>query len=47
MVNFSFLPQADVSGEVIKILLEDGDPVGYEDTLITILPSSSKVKMLR
>ncbi|XP_030457722.1 uncharacterized protein LOC115678456 [Syzygium oleosum] len=39
--------KADVSGEVIKILLEDGDPVGYEDALITILPISPEIKMLQ
>lgn len=39
--------KADVSGEVIKILLEDGDPVGYEDALITILPYSPEIKMLQ
>ncbi|XP_041001743.1 uncharacterized protein LOC121247467 [Juglans microcarpa x Juglans regia] len=31
--------ESDVSGEVIKILREDGDPVGYGDALIAILPS--------
>ncbi|KAK6152578.1 hypothetical protein DH2020_012217 [Rehmannia glutinosa] len=31
--------ESDVSGEVVKILREDGDPVGYGDALIAVLPS--------
>lgn len=31
--------ESDTSGEVIKILREDGDPVGYGDALIAILPA--------
>ncbi|CAL5361462.1 unnamed protein product [Camellia sinensis] len=39
--------ESDVSGEVIKILLEDGDPVGYGDAVITILPSFPGIKKLQ
>ncbi|KAL7162346.1 hypothetical protein ACSBR2_042763 [Camellia fascicularis] len=39
--------ESDISGEVIKILLEDGDPVGYGDALITILPSFPGIKKLQ
>nr|GMD32402.1 biotin carboxyl carrier protein of acetyl-CoA carboxylase 1, chloroplastic [Ipomoea batatas] len=38
--------EADVCGEVVSILLEDGAPVGYGDPLIIILPSSPDVKEL-
>uniref|UniRef100_A0A2N9HIZ4 Lipoyl-binding domain-containing protein n=1 Tax=Fagus sylvatica TaxID=28930 RepID=A0A2N9HIZ4_FAGSY len=38
--------ESDVSGEVIKILREDGDPVGYGDALIVILPSFPGIKKL-
>lgn len=31
--------ESGISGEVIKILLEDGDPVGYGDSLMVILPA--------
>ncbi|GMH17657.1 hypothetical protein Nepgr_019498 [Nepenthes gracilis] len=31
--------ESDVSGEIVKILHEDGDPVGYGDPVIEILPS--------
>ncbi|KAE8705109.1 transducin family protein [Hibiscus syriacus] len=36
--------ESDVSGEVIKILKEDGDSVGYGDALIALLPSFSRDK---
>lgn len=39
--------ESDVSGEVIKILREDGDPVGYGDALIVILPSFPGIKKLQ
>lgn len=39
--------ESDVSGEVIKILREDGDPVGYGDPLISILPSFPGIKKLQ
>lgn len=39
--------KSDVSGEVIKILREDGDPVGYDDPLIAILPSFPGIKKLQ
>ncbi|XP_044495408.1 biotin carboxyl carrier protein of acetyl-CoA carboxylase [Mangifera indica] len=39
--------ESDVSGEVIKILREDGEPVGYGDALIAILPSFPGIKKLQ
>ncbi|CAN4100211.1 unnamed protein product [Withania somnifera] len=39
--------ESDVAGEVIKILREDGDPVGYGDPLISILPSFPGIKKLQ
>ncbi|KAL5575614.1 hypothetical protein UlMin_017313 [Ulmus minor] len=39
--------ESDVSGEVIKILQEDGDPVGYNDPLIAILPAFPGIKKLQ
>ncbi|WMV35136.1 hypothetical protein MTR67_028521 [Solanum verrucosum] len=39
--------ESDVSGEVIKILRKDGDPVGYGDPLISILPSFPGIKKLQ
>ncbi|XP_027124817.1 uncharacterized protein [Coffea arabica] len=38
--------ESDVSGEVVKILREDGEPVGYGDALIAILPSFPGIKNL-
>ncbi|XP_019184737.1 PREDICTED: uncharacterized protein LOC109179697 [Ipomoea nil] len=38
--------EADVSGEVVSILLEDGAPIGYGDPLIVILPSFHGVEEL-
>ncbi|KAI8544353.1 hypothetical protein RHMOL_Rhmol08G0290000 [Rhododendron molle] len=37
----------DTSGEVIKILREDGEAVGYGDALMAILPSFPGIKMLQ
>lgn len=39
--------ESDVAGEVIKILRDDGDPVGYGDALIAILPSFPGIKKLQ
>ncbi|XP_010535127.1 PREDICTED: uncharacterized protein LOC104810498 [Tarenaya hassleriana] len=39
--------ESDVSGEVVKILREDGEPVGYNDALIAILPSFPGIKKLQ
>ncbi|KAI4324709.1 hypothetical protein MLD38_030169 [Melastoma candidum] len=39
--------ESDVSGEVVRILLKDGDPVGYGDALISILPSFPGIKKLQ
>eukprot|EP00249_Psilotum_nudum_P003074 c16398_g1_i1 orf=344-1228(-) len=36
--------EAEASGEVVKVLLEDGDPVGYGDPLIAIRPSFPGIK---
>lgn len=38
--------QSKVAGEVVRILREDGEPVGYGDPLISILPSSPGIKKL-
>ncbi|KAA8540469.1 hypothetical protein F0562_024612 [Nyssa sinensis] len=37
--------ESDASGEVIKILRKDGDPVGYGDALIAVLPSPPEVNI--
>ncbi|KAK9154055.1 hypothetical protein Sjap_001535 [Stephania japonica] len=34
-----FIEQSDVAGEVIKLLYDDGDAIGYGDPLIAVLPS--------
>lgn len=39
--------ESDVSGEVIQILREDGDPVGYGDALVAVLPSFPGIKKLQ
>ncbi|XP_076902458.1 uncharacterized protein LOC143557223 [Bidens hawaiensis] len=39
--------ESDVAGEVIKILRKDGDPVGYGDALIAVLPSFPGIKKLQ
>ncbi|KAM0932576.1 putative biotin/lipoyl attachment [Dioscorea sansibarensis] len=39
--------ESDVSGEVIKIFRQDGEPVGYGDALIAILPSFPGIKKLQ
>ncbi|XP_038692558.1 biotin carboxyl carrier protein of acetyl-CoA carboxylase isoform X2 [Tripterygium wilfordii] len=39
--------ESDVSGEVIKILPKDGDPIGYGDALVAILPSFPGIKKLQ
>ncbi|CAA7409904.1 unnamed protein product [Spirodela intermedia] len=39
--------ESDVSGEVIKILRQDGEPVGYGDALIAVLPSFPGIKKLQ
>ncbi|PNX78799.1 biotin/lipoyl attachment domain-containing protein, partial [Trifolium pratense] len=36
--------KSDVAGEVLKLLVEDGDPVGYGDPLIAVLPSFHDIK---
>eukprot|EP00252_Welwitschia_mirabilis_P022925 TRINITY_DN6354_c0_g1_i1.p1 TRINITY_DN6354_c0_g1~~TRINITY_DN6354_c0_g1_i1.p1 ORF type:complete len:297 (+),score=76.13 TRINITY_DN6354_c0_g1_i1:214-1104(+) len=35
---------SEVSGEVVKILWDDGEPVGYGDPLIAVLPSFHGIK---
>ncbi|XP_024980097.1 uncharacterized protein LOC112517032 isoform X2 [Cynara cardunculus var. scolymus] len=39
--------ESDVAGEVIKILRDDGDAVGYGDALIAVLPSFPGIKKLQ
>ncbi|XP_051118968.1 uncharacterized protein LOC127243140 [Andrographis paniculata] len=39
--------ESDASGEVVKILREDGEPVGYGDALIAILPSFPGIMKLQ
>lgn len=39
--------ESETSGEVTKILREDGDPVGYGDALVAILPSFPGIKKLQ
>ncbi|XP_061375030.1 uncharacterized protein LOC133317211 isoform X2 [Gastrolobium bilobum] len=36
--------KTDVAGEVLKLLVEDGEPVGYGDPLIAVLPSFHDIK---
>ncbi|XP_020964086.1 uncharacterized protein LOC107613221 isoform X2 [Arachis ipaensis] len=37
--------ESDVSGEIIKILRKDGEPVGYGDAVIAVLPSFPGIKI--
>ncbi|CAI9753647.1 unnamed protein product [Fraxinus pennsylvanica] len=39
--------ESDIPGEVVKILRQDGDPVGYGDALIAVLPSFPGIKKLQ
>ncbi|KAJ1417730.1 Single hybrid motif [Sesbania bispinosa] len=36
--------KSDVAGEMLKLLVEDGEPVGYGDPLIAVLPSFHDIK---
>ncbi|KAI6670194.1 hypothetical protein NL676_005079 [Syzygium grande] len=36
--------KSDVSGEVLKLLVNDGEPVGYGDPLIAVLPAFHSIK---
>ncbi|KAF8009746.1 hypothetical protein BT93_J0669 [Corymbia citriodora subsp. variegata] len=36
--------KSDVSGEVVKLLVNDGEPVGYGDPLIAVLPAFHSIK---
>ncbi|KAG6527296.1 hypothetical protein ZIOFF_009394 [Zingiber officinale] len=39
-LSYHYFPlQSDVDGEVLKILYEDGEAVGYGDPLVAVLPS--------
>lgn len=38
--------ESDVSGEITKILCKEGEPVGYGDAIIAILPSFPGIKKL-
>ncbi|GAB2228171.1 hypothetical protein Droror1_Dr00010001 [Drosera rotundifolia] len=42
-----FSVETEVAGEVVKILCEEGEPVGYDDPIIAILPSFPGIKMLQ
>ncbi|MED6143618.1 hypothetical protein PIB30_007558 [Stylosanthes scabra] len=37
--------ESDVSGEIVKILRKDGEPVGYGDAIIAVLPSFPGIKI--
>ncbi|KAI9074745.1 hypothetical protein K1719_043277 [Acacia pycnantha] len=37
--------KSEVSGEIVKILREDGEPIGYGDALIAVLPSFPGIKL--
>ncbi|KAB2623923.1 biotin carboxyl carrier protein of acetyl-CoA carboxylase 1 [Pyrus ussuriensis x Pyrus communis] len=39
--------ESDVAGEVSRILREDGDPVGYGDALVAVLPSFPGIMKLQ
>ncbi|KAJ7951875.1 Biotin carboxyl carrier protein of acetyl-CoA carboxylase [Quillaja saponaria] len=39
--------ESDVAGEIVKILRQDGDPIGYGDALIAVLPSFPGIKKLQ
>ncbi|XP_051136269.1 uncharacterized protein LOC127254946 isoform X2 [Andrographis paniculata] len=39
--------ESDISGEVVKILRADGEPVGYGDALIAVLPSFPGIKNIQ
>ncbi|XP_057772681.1 uncharacterized protein LOC130992163 [Salvia miltiorrhiza] len=39
--------ESDISGEVVRILKEDGDPVGYGDALVAVLPSFPGIMKLQ
>ncbi|XP_058787626.1 uncharacterized protein LOC131661978 [Vicia villosa] len=36
--------KSDVAGEVLKILVEEGDPIGYGDHILAVLPSFHDIK---
>ncbi|AES71252.1 putative biotin/lipoyl attachment [Medicago truncatula] len=36
--------KSDVAGEVLKLLLEEGDPVGFGDPILAVLPSFHDIK---
>ncbi|KAM7258602.1 hypothetical protein ACFE04_014343 [Oxalis oulophora] len=38
--------ESDVAGEVVRILREDGEPIGYGDALLAVLPSFPGIKKL-
>ncbi|KAL9264834.1 hypothetical protein AKJ16_DCAP04350, partial [Drosera capensis] len=42
-----FSVETEVAGEVVKILCEEGEPVGYDDPIIAILPSFPGIKILQ
>nr|CDR89226.1 Biotin carboxyl carrier protein [Pisum sativum] len=36
--------KSDVAGEVLKLLVDEGDPVGYGDHIVAVLPSFHDIK---
>ncbi|KAL3717947.1 hypothetical protein ACJRO7_003131 [Eucalyptus globulus] len=38
--------KSDVSGEVLKLLVNDGEPVGYGDPLIAVLPAFHSINIM-
>ncbi|KAE9588834.1 putative biotin/lipoyl attachment [Lupinus albus] len=38
--------KSDVAGEVLKLLFQDGDAVGYGDPLIAVLPSFHNINIM-
>lgn len=38
--------KSDVAGEVLKLLVEDGEPVGYGDDLVAVLPSFHDINIM-
>ncbi|KAM7253916.1 hypothetical protein ACFE04_031598 [Oxalis oulophora] len=39
--------ESDMSGEIVRILRKDGEPVGYGDALLAVLPSFPGIKKLQ
>jgi biotin carboxyl carrier protein len=39
--------ESDIAGEIVRILRKDGEPVGYGDALLAVLPSFPGIKKLQ